>query len=167
LIERFGRELAAVGGVFVMTSRDALTGKIIEVLQNRGIDSVMAWADDRFPFLVNEALRQAGITITHEPDAGIRAGLTGAMAGIAETGSLLLCNGPGTPLAASLLPETHIAIIQGEDIRWDLADVFSLQELRESTSAVLVTGPSRTADIEMTLTIGVHGPGEIIVFCIP
>jgi L-lactate dehydrogenase complex protein LldG len=151
----------------VTSSGEALPGKIIELLRSKGIDSVMAWADDRFPVPMLEALRQAGVTVVHEPDPGVRAGLTSATAAIAETGSLLLCNSPDGPSTVSLLPEMHIAVIRGEDIRWDLAEVLGLQELRESTSAVLITGPSRTADIEMTLTIGVHGPGEIIVFCIP
>jgi L-lactate dehydrogenase complex protein LldG len=56
--------------------------------------------------------------------------------------------------------------MHADEIRDDLPKIFELRELREASSAVLITGPSRTADIEMTLTIGVHGPGELIVFCL-
>jgi L-lactate dehydrogenase complex protein LldG len=59
-----------------------------------------------------------------------------------------------------------MAILHPEDFRESLPEVLNLHELREASAAVIITGPSRTADIEMTLTIGMHGPGEVIVFCI-
>ena len=91
--------------------------------------------------------------------------MTGCLAGIAETGTLVLTGGKGHPLTASLLPEIHIAILRSGDIIERLPDVFRRREVREAASISLITGPSRTADIEMTLTIGVHGPGQVIVFC--
>ena len=69
-------------------------------------------------------------------------------------------------MTASLLPEIHIAVLRASDIQENLADVFSTRQVESYASVVLVSGPSRTADIEMTLTIGVHGPGEIHVFVI-
>jgi L-lactate dehydrogenase complex protein LldG len=90
-------------------------------------------------------------------------GLTGAFAGLAETGSLLLLGGPCRPMTASLLPETHIAILHERDIVDSLDQLLNKPEVAQSSSAVLITGPSRTSDIEMTLTIGVHGPGELWV----
>lgn len=163
--ERFGEELTAVGGKFVRCSPGELPGRILEILRERGIGAIQAWEDSTLPQGLTEALRIANIDIVYEPDPSIRAGLTGASAAIAETGSLLLCESQGRPLTASLLPEVHIAVIHEEDVRDNLPQVLNLQEVREAPAAVIITGPSRTADIEMTLTIGVHGPGEVHVFC--
>jgi L-lactate dehydrogenase complex protein LldG len=94
------------------------------------------------------------------------AGLTGALAGVAESGTLLVPGGPGRPLTASLLPEVHIVVLRAADLYARLAEVLNLEAIRQSAAVALISGPSRTADIEMTLTIGVHGPRLIQVFCI-
>jgi L-lactate dehydrogenase complex protein LldG len=106
----------------------------------------------------------AGMQVVHQPDPAVQAGLTGALAGIAETGSLVIPGGPGKPLTASLLPETHLAILQARDILDYTAQALALPQVHQASAAVLITGPSRTADIEMTLTIGVHGPKILVVF---
>ena len=91
-------------------------------------------------------------------------GVTGAFAAIAETGTLVLASGPGTPASVSLLPETHIAIVPAARVvahmeeAWDLARA----ELRELPRAVnFVSGPSRTADIDQTIVLGAHGPYRV------
>ena len=77
---------------------------------------------------------------------------------------MLVADGGGHPLEASLLPEIHLVVLHESDILPSLEDAIHL--IRSSRSAVVITGPSRTGDIEMTLTIGVHGPGEVHVFLI-
>jgi L-lactate dehydrogenase complex protein LldG len=62
------------------------------------------------------------------------------------------------------LPEVHIAVLKKSALLPSLENAVNL--VRESKAAVFITGPSRTADIEMTLTIGVHGPGELHVFLV-
>jgi L-lactate dehydrogenase complex protein LldG len=57
-------------------------------------------------------------------------------------------------------------VLQASDILPSLANALTLPALRQSCSAVVITGPSRTADIEMSLTIGMHGPGELHVFLV-
>ena len=69
-------------------------------------------------------------------------------------------------LCASLLPETHIAILNINDLHSTLADVINRPIIKNAPSAAVISGPSRTADIEMTLTIGVHGPKELIVLLV-
>ena len=88
-------------------------------------------------------------------------GITGAFCAIAETGTLLTVAGVQTPAAASLLPETHVAIVpvsrivRGMEEAWQLAR----SELGQLPRAVnFISGPSRTADIEQTVTLGAHGP---------
>ena len=71
-----------------------------------------------------------------------------------------------------MLPEIHLAILRSEDILPNLesllagSDAGKLQAVLDAPSVALVSGPSRTADIEMTLTIGVHGPRQVHVFCV-
>jgi L-lactate dehydrogenase complex protein LldG len=100
------------------------------------------------------------------PDPTIQVGITGALAGIAESGSLVLVSGEGRPLTASLLPDIHIAILRASCLVPTLPDALRLPEILTASAAVIITGPSRTADIEMTLTIGVHGPKELHIFLI-
>jgi L-lactate dehydrogenase complex protein LldG len=93
-------------------------------------------------------------------------GITGAFAGIAETGTLVLLSGAETPAAASLLPETHVALLPIARIVATLEDVWS--QLRAGDGRLpravnLVSGPSRTADVEQTVTLGAHGPRRVLI----
>jgi len=92
--------------------------------------------------------------------------VTKAICGLGDTGSVLIADGEGHPVQASLLPEIHIAVLCASDILPSLADALTLPIVRASKSAVVITGPSRTGDIEMSHTIGVHGPGEVHVFLV-
>jgi L-lactate dehydrogenase complex protein LldF len=165
-IERFIAELDLLGGQAVRCTEAGLAGDVIEALRSRGIDAVQAWDAAQLPAGLPDALQAAGIRIQKGPDPNLRGGLTGALAGIAETGTLVLPGGPETPLTASLLPETHLAVLRSANILPRLPDALRLAELSQAGAAVLISGPSRTADIEMTLTIGVHGPREVLVFII-
>ena len=166
LVERFEAELTSLGGQFMRCKPEQAAELMAELLKSLGIGSVQSWERDHLPPGTSEMLSQAGIQLQSDPDPGIRAGLTGTLAGIAETGSLVLTGGPGRPMTASLLPELHIAILRAKDICENLRKALSLSQVQAASSAVLITGPSRTADIEMTLTIGVHGPGQLVVFCL-
>ncbi|MBN2548915.1 MAG: LUD domain-containing protein [Anaerolineales bacterium] len=163
LATRFEAELAALGGVFTRCKEPELAAHILDILKSRNIQTIQSWDGDQLPVGLLNALRAAGIQATTDPDPGLRAGLTGALAGIAETGTLILPGGPGRPLTASLLPEVHIAILKAADLQASLTSAVRSLPLGDYSSLVLVSGPSRTADIEMTLTIGVHGPGELFV----
>ena len=165
LLQRFETELTALGGSFIRCSLSDLPRLLLAYLQENQIDSIMAWEADYLPTGVLDAVKRAGIRVTQDTEPGAGAGLTGAMAAIAGTGTLLLAEGPGTPLAASLLPETHLALLDSKDIYNTLEQVLALPQAQEAPAAVLISGPSRTADIEMSLTIGVHGPGRLHVFC--
>ncbi|MEW5719480.1 MAG: LUD domain-containing protein, partial [Chloroflexota bacterium] len=83
-------------------------------------------------------------------------GVTGVDYAFPETGTLMLRASPDKPRAVSLLPRVHLAIVSPAALRADLSPMFA--EVRGSNYWVFVTGPSRTADIELTVTIGVHGP---------
>jgi len=90
-------------------------------------------------------------------------GITSATFAIAETGSLVMISQPGRERLASLLPPVHVAIVERGQILPDLFDLFD--ELQRQgyenlpSNLAFITGPSKTGDIELTLTTGVHGPG--------
>jgi L-lactate dehydrogenase complex protein LldF len=165
LLERFVNELNTIGGSFAKVQLPELAEQLLAFFHQRGISSIMAWDDSFMPAGILNSLREAGIQIIPEVNSEVRVGLTGALAGIAETGSIVLFDGPGHPLITSLLPDIHIACIRRTDIYPSLADVLTLRQIKEAPLAVIISGPSRTADIEMSLTIGVHGPLELHVFC--
>lgn len=151
-VSMFTTELSALSGNVYQT--DNPTQAIIEYLQSKDIQKIYLQ-----PNVLEEALlHQAGIDFTHEPDPTLTVGVTKAWVGLADTGSILEAD---DELLGSLLPEIHIAVLRSSDILPSLPDAISMVK---GKNAVFITGPSRTADIEMTLTIGVHGPKELHVF---
>lgn len=151
-IDQFTAELTALSGYVYQTSNP--TQSIIEYLVSKYIKKIHLQ-----PNVLDETLlRNAGIEFTYEADPQITVGVTKARVGLADTGSILEAD---EELLGSLLPEIHIAVLKSEDILPSLPDAMPLIQ---NKNAVFITGPSRTADIEMTLTIGVHGPKELHVF---
>lgn len=98
-------------------------------------------------------------TIGHD-----RLGITGAFCAIAETGTLVVLAGADSPTATTLLPDTHVAIIRAERIVSGMEEAFALirRERGQLPRAVnLISGPSRTGDIEQTIVLGAHGPFRV------
>ena len=96
-------------------------------------------------------------------------GVTGAFCAIAETGTLMMLSGADTPAATSLLPETHIAVVPIARIVKCMEEAWDLlrKEQGKLPRAVnFVSGPSRTADIEQTVTLGAHGPYRVHVILV-
>jgi L-lactate dehydrogenase complex protein LldF len=158
LESQFTDELASLGGKVYRLPEKDVRARLVEILQEYGIDRVCVDS-------VGEKYISS-IPFVLGSDPTLKVGVTGAFAGIADTGSLVLVGGEGRPLAASLLPDIHIALLQASDLVPTLSDVLGRSEIRTASSSVIITGPSRTADIEMTLSIGVHGPKELHVFLI-
>ncbi len=92
-------------------------------------------------------------------------GITSAQAAIAETGTLVLDSASERHRLVSLVPPVHIAIVNASTICDTLSDALALlrKDKEISPAVTFITGPSRTADIELTLAIGVHGPQELYV----
>jgi len=97
-------------------------------------------------------------------------GVTGAFCAIAETGTLMMLSGAETPATTSLLPETHVAVIDPRRIVATIEDAWDLlrREHQQPPRAVnFISGPSRTADIEQTVTLGAHGPYRVLLIIAP
>jgi len=176
LIDNFRRELEPIGGLSYLAHNDE---EAIDIILNllRPLDNkeLLMWDESEIPVRgIGEALRASGYTrdqIEMPLDGAQRktklmelanasAGITGAMAGMADTGSLALVSSASHPRLASLLPPTHIAVLSTAKLFPNLASFFVAHPdiMRDASNFVLVTGPSRTADIELTLQRGVHGP---------
>lgn len=99
--------------------------------------------------------------LAEEPD---EVGLTPAVAGVAETGTLLLASGPETPTTLNFVPATHIVVLRRDQIvgayedAWDHLRANAEPAGSQPRAANFITGPSRTGDIEQKIEIGVHGP---------
>lgn len=103
-----------------------------------------------------------------EACASADVGITGADYALADTGTVVLFSSPEEARMISLLPPVHLALVSAGRILSGLDEFLALMPLpaEQSSSTVLITGPSRTADIEQILVRGVHGPGEIHVVVI-
>ena len=176
LIDRLACELEAVGGVV------HLAGSVAEA--RRHILRILAEHESRCvvradtPLMteleLDEVLENAGLEVTvcnfeggervREAEFVADAGISSADYGVAETGTLALLARPGQGRAVSLLPPLHIAVLRTSRIVLELGALFETvtAETGELPSALsFITGPSRTADIELVLTVGVHGPREL------
>lgn len=110
--------------------------------------------------------RLSGASDGHDPVA-----LSRAFAGVAESGTLVLLSGPDNPTTLNFLPDAHIVMLQADDIAGDYETVW--RRLRESFGAGeaprtvnMITGPSRSADIEQTLILGAHGPRSLHILVV-
>ena len=97
--------------------------------------------------------------------------VTGAFAGIAETGTLVMASGPDHPVSLNLLPDTHIVVLREADIVGGYEDVWGrLRERygkdRMPRTVNTITGPSRTGDIEQTIELGAHGPRRMHILVV-
>jgi L-lactate dehydrogenase complex protein LldG len=107
----------------------------------------------------------AALSIETRPTLGNdRLGITGCFCAIAETGTIVITSGAATPTATALLPDTHIAIVRAERIVSGMEEAFGL--IRAEQGAMpralnLISGPSRTGDIEQTIVLGAHGPFRV------
>lgn len=184
-LERFRAEFERVAGVFHRVSSPAEVPALLEgICRERGARSVVTWATSRLGVDAGPTLAAAGIGVHAMPVAPpsreerqrlrdiiaqADLGVTGAELAIAETGTLVLRSAAGQPRSTSLLPACHVALFDRAALVETLEQVgIALEAWHEGAApdgqgAVInfITGPSRTADIELTLTRGVHGPKEV------
>ena len=95
------------------------------------------------------------------------AGVSEASYGLADTGSVVLAASPDEPRSRSLLPDVHVSLLGEDRILPGLDELFAKVGGELPSALAIVTGPSRSADIEQSLTVGVHGPGEVHVVLVP
>lgn len=185
-VERFRTELEALSSyVYGPLDAEGVADQVVELAHRSltpgtGHPRMLAWdeAEIGCPPL-RDRLEEASVELfpgdvpnseehqlALERLAEIEVGLTGAAAGLADTGSIVMASGPGRARIASLLPPVHIAILPLSRIyptmqEWLAAGGAELA--KETANLVVITGGSRTSDIELQLTLGMHGPRELHV----
>lgn len=159
------KKLSAIGQQLSPKEIDAALKSLV-VEQN--VRKATAWES---PYLrqlgITEILNMLGVELV-SPNADkyemaqCDLGITEADFLLPETGTLVLKSSNEKPRAVSLLPRIHLAIVRPEMLRADMHQVFA--EAKDSNYLVFITGASRTADIELTVTLGVHGPKNLYVW---
>lgn len=171
-LDQFRTMIQAVHGVVIETTSTDWPQHVRDALVERRVTDVMAsvsmadalsvqWPDGPRLVAYDQSVEQHKQTLV----SGVQAGITHARAAIAETGSLVLWPDRDEPRLLSLLPPIHVALLRGSTLVDTLADLIRDQGWAGClpTNALLISGPSKTADIEQTLAYGVHGPKELIV----
>jgi L-lactate dehydrogenase complex protein LldG len=186
-VERFAQEVRAVGGLpqvvgDAAAARDALS----QILESSKARRALCWQHPLLERLqLHDLLESQGVErldftvlsplAPEERLARMLAaeiGISSVSWAVAETGSAVLASAPGQERAASLLPPVYVTVVEAGQILPDLFDLFARLEAgtvdsvgahdpvrRLPSNLVLITGPSKTGDIELRLTTGVHGPG--------
>jgi L-lactate dehydrogenase complex protein LldG len=182
LLARFREEAEALGcSLHVVDSTEAAGKRVVEVCLEAGVKNVVLSVAG----LVNElellpALKRAQLTTSNVSDfrektkeelvahlANCAAGISSVYCAVTETGSIVLTSKEEQSLLVSLLPPVHIAVLKSTQIKQSLSQAIEQlhEEMRDPDSpcrsATFITGPSRTSDVELTLSIGVHGPKEL------
>ena len=179
-VKRLKRLMETVRTEVHITSADAWGDDLKDILRQKNVRSLLfapltdlgkkledAWQpeQEQLPELLPY---QRDIEEFREELFQIDAGITDTRGAIAETGALIIWPTPEEPRLISLVPPIHIALLSAGNIHDTFSDVISIENWADQmpTNALLISGPSKTADIEMTLAFGVHGPKELIVIVI-
>lgn len=156
-LERIGGRAAIPGAV-----RRYVDGMHIEGEERNGV----CW-----PELADLDWAGAGLHIQTRPTVGHdRLGITGAYCAIAETGTLVVLSGADTPTATTLLPDTHVAVVSAARIVSGMEEMFALVRAERAhlpRAINMISGPSRTGDIEQTIVLGAHGPFRVHILLLP
>lgn len=174
LFARFVTEVERVKGiVHAVQSPDEALAALYGVLTKNQVTRATSWDARHLPIPgVHELLASLGVELvagSNEIVETAQAGITGCDWAIAATGTLVLSSGAGRSRMASLLPPIHVAIVRSTQLIPRLEDWVAgryadrLRELRTSSNITLITGSSRTSDIEMQPVFGVHGPLQMHV----
>ena len=172
LIARFSERQQAVRGEVYRLPRGQWLNWLALELPGRGLRRVLAGSGDIGRQLAAVDIRGVQLRTYDEPIEAwkqqlfeeVDVAITGARCAIAETGSLVLWPDRQEPRLTSLVPPVHIALLSADTLYPTLADAMAAENWAERmpTNVLLISGPSKTADIEQTLAYGIHGPKSLI-----
>ncbi len=181
MADQFSAAVTALAGhVHRASSTEGVADLIAGIAHDQQASTCISWDDEHLgcagllAALASRGLTRITYAVSGDPErrlaesgalAGVGLGVTGAHAALADTGGIVLVSGPGRGRLVSALPPVHVAVVEERRLRPSLAALLREEPglLDAGSNVVIVAGPSRTADIEMTLTHGVHGPKHVHV----
>ncbi len=173
-IAQLKQRLETMHAEVIVTGRHQWLATLKDVLRRRSLNGLLHgphspigfmlaedWEDDLPPLVAYEE----SVEQCKERLFSIDAGITSTQGAIADVGALILWPTADEPRLMSLAPPLHIAVLDADKIHDSLASAMRQERWAEGmpTNALLISGPSKTADIELVLTFGVHGPKELVV----
>ena len=165
---RFAEKVELVAASFApVAGIDGVSRAVADYLDEHGLDKEVVVTTD--PLLERVRWSNEFAVARRAADPADRVSVTGAYAGIAETGTVVFVSDRTTPTTLNFLPETHVAVLARDRLVAHLEDVWA--RLRAERGAPprtvnFITGPSRTGDIELQLEIGAHGPRRLHVILV-
>lgn len=167
LVQKFKFEFERVGGIFISTEFEKIFDEISKIIHAENIEKIFVekFENEIDNIMKNLPVREL-ITQPHSEKqiAQVDASITKCDFLIAETGTIVFIHSDTRFKSAALLPRVHIVIANKEQIYRTLGDVFA--NIKNFDSILLITGPSRTADIEKVIVQGVHGPQKVYLLII-
>ncbi|MBS1792738.1 MAG: lactate utilization protein [Acidobacteria bacterium] len=169
LIENFRDNFEFVGGKLrVVADEPAAAAALLAIIKEIKAEKI-AVSDAPLVESVTGSLKNEAEFVENAPREFLfesDLGITSAQWAIAETGTLVLESDAERHRLTSLVPPVHICLLEAKNLRQTLGEVLELLQKNPSRAVTFITGASRTSDIELTLAIGVHGPGEVYVILI-
>ena len=167
----FAEQVIAVQGtVATVDNMDAAPAAVLDYLRQHNLPARITLAPD--PTLDAAPWKETKLLEIKRgtPHTEDQVGVTSAFAGVAETGTLMALSGPAHPSTLNFLPETHIVVLPASRITGSYEDVWDdirrRYPERLPRTMNMITGPSRSGDIEQTLTLGAHGPRRLHVILV-
>jgi L-lactate dehydrogenase complex protein LldG len=171
LSELFAERAKANKMYVELLDADALASAVTTALQARKVKTIGYAISSLLERTgVVAALAAAGMTmrrwdqLTLDEAYDVDCGLTDCYRAVAETGSIVIRGSSSQGRSLSLVPPLYVAVVEPKNLLPDLFDLFEQLGAQQSPDISIISGPSKTADIEMKLVTGVHGPGVVLVF---
>jgi L-lactate dehydrogenase complex protein LldG len=164
-------EIRKVSGEAEFFFTDQIGETLKNLVERYSIHKAVCWQTEWLKDMnVEERLKDSSVDVISPYEsknklAECDLGVTEVDFALPETGTLVLRSNPNRPRMVSLLPRVHLAFLDPRNLRPDLHQVF--EETKADPYLVFITGPSRTADIELTVSLGVHGPKNLILLSLP
>lgn len=175
LVQQFIAEVESVNTTVIRAQQeDKIINVILELTQSKQLNTFTIWDTPYLKKLgIKDTLKERDLKVVTAKSkvrlATADIGITEADYAIADTGTLVLLTDKQRPRGVSLVPPIHLAVVKIENIVSNINELFIILKDRINTTQEIkscmtfITGPSRTADIELNLTLGVHGPKELFV----
>ncbi|MGO1749605.1 MAG: LutC/YkgG family protein [Marinobacter sp.] len=177
-VDQFQKTIESVHGEVHRCTPESWIAQLAEILSSRGARNLLIPAVHKIGHALRDSKRDdlPELLIYDEPINSwqthlfneVDASITSSRGGIADTGSLILWPTVDEPRLMSLVPPIHIAVLEASKLYPTFHEAMGAQNWASGmpTNALLISGPSKTADIEQTLAYGVHGPKELIILVI-